>query len=55
MTAETPERFIDLLNEVEQQAVQEGFKLEDEVSAEVQAQLQAAESCELIVQDLQSA
>ena len=55
VTAETPERFIDLLNEVEQQVAQGDFLLETEASAEVQAQLQAAESCELVVQGLQSA
>lgn len=47
VTAESAERVFDLLNEIEERAKRGDFAPETSVSAEVQAELQAAESCEL--------
>ncbi len=48
VTAETPELFLDLLNEVELSAARGDFAEEINASPEVQAQLEQAESCETV-------
>ncbi len=47
VTAETPERFVELLDEVESHPERGETGLDMSISPEVQAQLQTAESCEV--------